>query len=136
MSFDKPTLCLDFDGVIHGYQSGWQEADFIPDPPVPGALSFLHDAIDKFEVVIFSSRSHQPNGVRTMQLWLKYHASKYYRPDLEKANKIINHFCMNEKAWPKEKPAAFLTIDDRALTFTGAWPDLDELKKFKPWNKK
>jgi hypothetical protein len=30
----KPILCLDFDGVIHSYSSGWKGADVIPDPPV------------------------------------------------------------------------------------------------------
>jgi len=38
--------------------------------------------------------------------------------------------------WPKEKPPAFVTIDDRAITFTGEWPDLDVLRNFKPWKLK
>jgi hypothetical protein len=32
----KPILCLDFDGVLHSYTSGWKGAAVIPDPPVPG----------------------------------------------------------------------------------------------------
>jgi hypothetical protein len=38
-------------------------------------------------------------------------------------------------SFPLEKPPAFLTIDDRALLFTGTWPDVGKLKAFKPWNK-
>ena len=37
----KPILCLDFDGVIHSYASGWKGADVIPDAAVPGAMEFL-----------------------------------------------------------------------------------------------
>ena len=37
--------------------------------------------------------------------------------------------------WPTEKPAAMVTIDDRAITFTGQWPDIQTLKEFQPWNK-
>lgn len=54
----KPILCLDFDGVIHGYQSGWQGADMCPDPAVPGAVDFIKRAVDTFTVSIFSSRSN------------------------------------------------------------------------------
>ena len=43
----KLILCLDFDGVIHSYSSGWKGADVIPDPPVPGALRFIADARER-----------------------------------------------------------------------------------------
>lgn len=33
----KPILLVDFDGVIHLYNSGWQGADVVSDGPVPGA---------------------------------------------------------------------------------------------------
>lgn len=35
--------------------------------------------------------------------------------------------------FPKHKPPAMVTLDDRALTFTGDWPSLDDLAAFKPW---
>ena len=41
-------LCLDFDGVIHSFTSGWRGAGIIPDPPVPGALDFIKDATGEF----------------------------------------------------------------------------------------
>jgi hypothetical protein len=41
-----------------------------------------------------------------------------------------------ELEWPTEKPPALVTIDDRAITFTGEWPAMAELLAFKPWNKR
>ena len=122
----KPILCLDFDGVIHSYSSGWKGADQIPDPPVEGAMDFINRALDHFRVSIFSSRSGHPDGIYAMQKWLR----RYW----------LDAGLLGERAqeieWAKEKPSAFITIDDRALTFDGTWPDFETLKAFKPWNKK
>lgn len=117
----KPILCLDFDGVIHSYTSGWKGAETIPDPPVPGAVEFLSEALGSFAVAIYSSRSHQPGGRKAMQIWLAQHS----HPDL-----------VDSISWPDHKPSAMVTIDDRAITFTGEWPSIETLKNFKPWNKK
>lgn len=125
----KPILCLDFDGVIHSYTSGWCDAHFIPDPPVPGAIAFLCDAIQAFEVHIFSSRSHQPGGREAMMSWLKYWAKK------ELASDTLTTLLSSVK-FPESKPSAMVTLDDRAITFTGEWPDVSELRRFEPWNKR
>ena len=37
----RPILCLDFDGVLHWYRSGWQSAEIIDDEPTPGAVDFV-----------------------------------------------------------------------------------------------
>ena len=42
---------------------------------------------------------------------------------------------IKEIKFPTKKPAAFLTIDDRAICFNGNFQDPKELLKFKPWNK-
>lgn len=118
----RPILCLDFDGVIHSYTSGWKGADVISDPPVPDAIRFMREALEHFRVVVYSSRSGQPGGIEAMQAWLRRHAGD------------LDWFAAIE--WPTEKPPALVTIDDRAVTFTGTWPDMQSLLEFKPWNKK
>jgi hypothetical protein len=141
---DKPILCLDFDGVLHSYTSGWVKSDFIPDPPVPGAFAFLAEAVQHFQVRIYSARSsHQDpgdlgDGIRAMRLWIEYWAQRELpnEPPTYLANLVINQIAWNNDAWPERKPPAFLTIDDRALTFNGTWPSLEELRAFKPWNKR
>ena len=37
--------------------------------------------------------------------------------------------------FPTKKPAAFLTIDDRAICFDGTFPSTETMMSFKPWNK-
>jgi len=70
----KYTVAVDFDGVLHSYTSPWVNAKTIPDPPVPGAISWLFRIIQHFEVAILSTRNHQRGGVATMKKWLKLHA--------------------------------------------------------------
>lgn len=127
----KPILCLDFDGVIHSYTSGWKGAAVIPDPPVKGALQFIANATEHFTVAIFSSRSCQEGGLEAMIQWLGY-----WSVDKEHGMPSdFDHGLWGSIQWPKEKPPAMITIDDRAITFTGTWPSFEYLLRFKPWNK-
>lgn len=150
----KPILSLDFDGVIHSYSSGWKGAANIPDEPVAGSLEFIVAALKRFDVQIFSSRSHQWGGRRAMKRWLKLHLERLGNGDpcpkwwfdfiCENSAMEPWHVTVRDCAeivadrvkWPFFKPPAMISIDDRGLTFTGTWPSLDELAAFKPWNKK
>jgi hypothetical protein len=133
---NKPILCLDFDGVIHSYTSGWKGADNIPDKPVDGAFRFLERAAIHFDIQIFSSRSNQEGGILAMQHWFaKYWTEYIFHKSPELKEKFSEFFCPDWIGFPTEKPAAFLTIDDRAITFNGIWPDIDDLRKFQPWYK-
>lgn len=113
----KPTIVLDFDGVIHSYTSGWKGADVIPDPPVEGAFDFLEQALTRFNVAIFSSRTHQDGGVAAMQEWFRRHGFPL-------ASRL---------EFPDHKPPALVTIDDRAIRFTGVFPSIGEVATFKTW---
>lgn len=127
----KPILCLDFDGVIHAYTSGWQGAAVIPDPPVDGALNFIINAQSVFTVAIYSTRSHQPGGREAMRAWLKMHYAAALDGGWKEAERVLK-----DVEFPETKPPAFVGIDDRQITFTGQWPALDVLQNFTPWNKK
>jgi hypothetical protein len=128
----KPILCVDFDGVLHSYSSGWKGADKIPDPPVDGALHWLCCAIQHFEVHIYSSRSGQVGGIPAMKRWIEDWADRQFGASLAVPG------LMAALVFSREKPAAFLTIDDRAICFDGNWDALDPVKllKFQPWNKR
>lgn len=116
------TLCVDFDGVVHAYDSAWVDAVTIVDAPVPGAFKWLEKAVTRFDVCIYSSRSKEPGAVDAMRAWFRKH-------ELPEA-------VLERLQFPTQKPAAFMTIDDRAFCFEGYWPSLDSLEAFKPWNKR
>lgn len=123
-------ILVDFDGVLHSYTSGWKGATEIPDPPIvdpesgDDAISWLADLSesDDFEVLVYSSRSKEPGGIEAMREWFV----RYQLPR-EALERIY---------FPTEKPAAHLTIDDRAICFTGRFPSRERLLAFRPWNKR
>lgn len=133
MENKKPILCLDFDGVIHDYTTGWQGADVCRDDPVEGFVSFLEQAVEVFDVQIYSSRSGQPGGINAMREFVLSAIEMYYPYVPGEPSRTDRLF--DAVGWPTEKPPAFLTIDDRAMLFTGEWPDVSALLDFKPWNK-
>lgn len=136
MSTRKPILCLDFDGVLHSYTSGWQGAAVISDPPVEGAIAFLYEAICYFDVQVYSSRSHQPGGIDAMMDWIAKWETAWCDMQYAAGLPVARTSLLLNITFPTEKPSAMVTIDDRALTFTGVWPAMDTLLAFKPWNKR
>ncbi|SRR6266852_3381247 len=143
MSRKKPILCVDFDGVVHSYTSPWAGEAVISDLPVPGALRWLWRATEWFDVRIYSSRSKSEEGRQAMREWmLKYSVAEFGEdhPMSEVRADLVTS--VEDASYPikfaPEKPAAFLTIDDRAFCFEGDWNELDpaELLNFKPWNKR
>lgn len=134
----KPILCVDFDGVIHAYTSPWVDEVTIADGPVPGALQWLWRAVEFFDVRIYSSRSKVPAARRAMLEWMIRYSIQEFGVGHPMA--LDNPGGAYPITFADEKPPAFLTIDDRALTFEGDWSDpaMDPgfLLTFKPWNKR
>ncbi len=114
----KPTVILDFDGVIHSYRSGWQGPAVIADPPVEGIKEAIANIRKYYRVVVVSSRCYQPGGIAAIERWLKRHGI------------VVD-------AVTDEKPPAKVIIDDRAITFDGdAAGLLARINAFRPWTRR
>lgn len=147
----RKELVVGFDGVLHSYvQSGWQGASVISDPPVPGALEWLVQMVRYYRVHIVSSRSHQWGGRRAMRRWVREELRKFalHRDRFGHRDKFKLGVIMTDQeavnwattiakhiGFPRHKPPAHLTIDDRAYCFRGTFPDRDQIDGFRPWNK-
>lgn len=122
-------IWLDFDGVLHSYESGWEGADVINDDPVVDpetgrtSIQWLTSLLQSghFVVHIWSRRGADPRsgGIGAMKVWLQKHglAPRY----------------LKRLKFETDKPDAFLFIDDRAMAFDGEFPDPLEVKQFQPW---
>ena len=107
---EKPvTIAVDFDGVIHSYESGWN-GDVPKDPPMPGvreALKKLKD--DGWLLKILSTRKKEK-----IKEWLEKHDLDQY------ISGVYN-----------VKIPAQIYLDDRGIHFEN-WDDaLRDIKKFK-----
>ncbi len=114
-------IILDFDGVIHGYDSGWQGVGICPDPPTPGAREAIAKIRETEKVYVYSTRCSSPDGVRAIEEYLERH-------DIQ-VDGVVD----------KKIPAS-LSIDDRGFRFNGDWREVLEFlatpDAFTPWNKK
>jgi hypothetical protein len=149
------TLALDLDGVVHSYRSGWQGAGTLPDPPNEGAFEFILDLLDsgRWSVVIHSSRFANPEeqGLLATILWFLDHgfpANQLDASELDSDGSDSDFSRLTERyptvgtsghgllRFSAVKPGAFVSLDDRALTFTGRWPTLDQLEGFRTWTQR
>lgn len=128
----KKIICLDFDGVVHSYEKGWQDGT-IYGKVTPGFFSWLMQAQEEFNIVIYSSRSKTPEGRLDMGLWLEKQFADWRSLDIMGRGETKMMV-----TYAHEKPSAWLTIDDRAVCFMGDWtiPELtvEAMKEFTPWN--
>jgi hypothetical protein len=127
----KPTLAIDFDGVIHSYERGW-EGGVIYGTVTPGFWTWADMAAERFELVVYSTRSADPVQLSAMRLWMANERTAYRKKhDLQGDDPLVIGFA-------SEKPKAWLTIDDRAITFKGDWSAAEleprAMMQFRPWN--
>lgn len=109
----RRTICLDFDGVLHSYRSGWCGAEVIPDPPIHGTKEAVARLREQYRIAVHSARCHTETGRKAVESWL------------EKHDIAVDEVC-------EHKPPALVYVDDRAVRFRGNWDDLlDEIRLFR-----
>lgn len=125
---NRRILALDFDGVVHSYEKGWQGGG-IYGHVTDGFFEWAEIAAQDFQLVIYSSRSSTAEGRATMERWLTDEFANW----CERNDRVP----LLGLTFAEHKPPAFLTIDDRAICFRGNWnawelkPDVIDM--FRPW---
>ena len=123
------TVAVDFDGVLHSYTSPWINAHTIPDPPVDGAIEWLWETIQKFDVVIFTTRAKTWRGRWAVRRWLRRQAG-LDRWEHEWGRGLMDAVVSHEKL------PALVYIDDRGWRFDGSnFPTAQQIHAARPWNK-
>ena len=100
-------ICIDFDGVINSYTSGYKPGNdaYLPDPPVDGAKEFLERCMECFEeVYILTARCQTLTGMLATRDWMRY----WGMPDV----------AITYVKYPAE-----VYVDDRGWRFEGKFPD-------------
>jgi hypothetical protein len=103
----QPTICLDFDGVLHGYSQGWHDGT-IYDPPTPGSVAAVRRLYDHgYNLVVCSCRASAPKQREDIRAYVRKHYG------------II-------VTVSDTKPPAVVYIDDRAVEYRGDWDEVLE----------
>jgi hypothetical protein len=133
-----PIVLIYFDGVIHDCMEGWQDGK-IYGKPVEWFFDWAVEAKKYFKLAIYSSRSAESHkGIKPMQDWLAVHLQAWKWDNEKTLTADQLNLRVYDFEFPTQKPAAFVTIDDRCICFNGNWKDPAlqpmNIKNFKPWN--
>lgn len=108
---ERPTVCVDLDGVLNTFDE-WKSAEYFH-PPREGAREFLRQLNDAgYRVVILTCRWHEWAAD-----WLQQHGLAEYVDEVT-----------------DRKPPAHAYVDDRAVCFTGDFDrTFETIRNFRPF---
>lgn len=109
------TVAVDFDGVLHTYERGWDDGTIYGDW-VPGSVAALTQLMRQYAVFIHTTRS-----ARQVAQWIERQSGRGF----ECTTRVPRSGFWNERGVllvTGQKLPAVAYIDDRAVRFT-AWPE-------------
>ena len=103
---DRSNIAIDFDGVVHNWDKGWQDGTCYG-KPIDGAIDAIRSLSQEFNIIIFTAKARKDrpkvngkNGIELVEEWcLKYGILE------------------NIKEITAEKPRALIYIDDNGYRF-------------------
>jgi hypothetical protein len=125
----KPTIAVDFDGVL--YTGPWEgsAAPLYPEKIMKGAKEAMEILSQKFRLIIFSARSYTGKTV--------FGDTDVGRPDKIEALLREHSIPFDEVVTFPGKISADIYLDDKAVCFTGDWfATVTALETFQPWWKR
>lgn len=133
LTLDKPTLSVDFYGVIQPRTSDDRSCFLADDPPIAGAFDWLARATDLFRVAVLCDRFGHPGVLGPMLMkgavdWFAHHG---FPAHLRIGTDPRGRDPIYLAATP---PPCHIMLGDRAVTFAGTFPDPAHLLDFRPWN--
>ena len=132
----KYTIGVDYHGVLCRYRDGkhWEADKISPDIPNEGAISWLLEASKSFHVAVTCARAAlKPEVVGELCEWLVRHGIPRECLTLVEPSPMVR----SQRIWvARFKPRCWLYIDDRAYCFEGTFPSVNEIERFRPWNRR
>ena len=115
MTLPRPTLAIDFDGVIHCYSQGWQDGK-IYDGPMPGAITALWELyLRGYDIVVHTCRTNTDEVRAKIEGWFR---DAYGDEEMRSFRERYNPGDMLPFRVTNVKPPAIAYIDDRGVRFT------------------
>lgn len=114
----RPVIAVDLDGTLNTNSSGYTGAT-VQSPPIDGAADWLAEMAQTFQIVIFTARAGEPEGVEGVREWLN-------------GNGFAQVPCTITDTKP---PVAIKYVDDLGWRFEGpgTYPTAEELLDTQPW---
>lgn len=136
---DLPTIAVDFDGVLYKRDHLDVGAHTFHGEPVPGAMHFLACLDGVFQTIIFSARFAGYDGqgaINGAKTWFKTHLRKASvdRVRMGKKGYDVDRLLEHLEYTATKPIMARVYLDDRAICFTGVFPPIPVLLKFKTWD--
>jgi len=134
---NKPTIAVDFDGVIYQRPKSERGNMVYLAPPVAGAMNFIRFLTSAFEVVIFSSRFTGERAEESIQSCKDWFLRQLHHEVLiciaQDKPRFDPQEIFDKLQFTAIKPIARVYLDDRAVKFSGQFPRIPDLLNFKTW---